>query len=405
MDRAYRGPTRRAFLGLFGLALAGCAAPPAPTPTSPPAAPPTAAPTAAAVKPTGAPAGAAQPTVRPPAAAFATPSTLTQRSNDPALKAVLDEYYQKARASGQTKLTWYGVGDEYRLLAEVFNQAYPGIDVEPVLLRGPEMIQRINAETASGQHIANLAATGLTTMSELERTGRLVQWDPPNAAKLPPPEGGSDHYRWIYSVSLFGMTVNTDLVPPDKVPRSRMDLLDPFFKGEGKLLSEDPRAAGPGQSFWVLAWDDLGEDFFRKIKAQGITFVRDRDAAPQQVARGEYMLFLAYNINVNLLELQKSAPVKVHFFQDGGAHFTDITAGVVKGAPGVDAAKLWVSWLTSEEGQYALVDKLQVYPVLEGIPGPGGLPSYSEVHPKSRTNAQRERNDEYIKTFERVFFS
>jgi iron(III) transport system substrate-binding protein len=344
-------------------------------------------------------------TVRPPAAAVATPATDARHTSDLALKAALDEYYQQAKASGETKVTWYGIGDEYRLLAEVFNLTYPGIMVEPVLLRGPEMIQRISAEHASGQYIANLAATGLTTMSELERLGRLVQWDPPNAAKLPPPEGGSDHYRWMYSVSLFGMVVNTDLVPADKVPKSRLDLLDPFFNGKGKLLSEDPRAAGAGQSFWVLALDDLGLDFFERIKAQGITFVRDRDAAPLQIARGEFMVYLAYNINVNLQELQKNAPVKAHFFTDGGAHFTDITAGLVKGAPGQAAAKLWVSWLTSEEGQQALVDKLQVYPALEGIPAPAGLPTFAEVRPKSRTNAQRERNDEYIKTFERVFFS
>jgi iron(III) transport system substrate-binding protein len=287
----------------------------------------------------------------------------------------------------------------------VFQQKYAGMQVEPVTLRGPEMIQRINAEAASGQYVANVASTGLTTMSTLESTGRLVKWEPPTAAKLPAPEGGSDGYRWMFTVSLFGIVVNTELVPADKIPTTRQQLLEPFFKGDGKLLSEDPRAAGGGQSFWVITYDELGMDFLQKIKAQGITFTRERDAAPQQVARGEYMLFFAYGVDNSLIELEKQAPVKVVFFRDGGAHFTDITAGVVKDAPGQDAAKLWISWLTSEEGQRELVNKVQVYPALPGIPAPGGWPTFAEIKPQSRTAAQRAKTDEYVKLFEDVFFS
>jgi iron(III) transport system substrate-binding protein len=198
--------------------------------------------------------------------------------------------------------------------------------------------------------------------------------------------------------------VNTELVPADRIPTTRQDLLQPFFKGDGKLLSEDPRAAGGGQSFWVITYDELGMDYLEKIKAQQITFTRERDAAPQQVARGEYMLFFAYGVDNSLLELEQQAPVKVHFFRDGGAHFTDITAGVVKDAPGQDAAKLWVSWLTSEEGQRELVDKIKVYPALPGIQAPGGWPTFAELKPQSRTAAQREKTDEYVKLFEQVFF-
>ncbi|HEY0583446.1 MAG TPA: ABC transporter substrate-binding protein, partial [Chloroflexota bacterium] len=342
--------TRRTFLALFGLALAGCAAPssaPAPAPT---AAKPTSAPAAA-------PSAAASAAVPTRAAAQASPAAGTSGAaasgaaagapSSAQVAAALDGYYQKAKASGQMKVTHYGLGAEYGTLGKVFQDKFPGVTLEPVTLRGPEMIQRINAEAASGQYVGNVASTGLTTMSTLENTGRLVKWDPPTAAQLPPPEGGSDGYRWMYTVGLFGIVVNTDMVPADRIPKTRQDLLDPFFKGDGKLLSEDPRAGGGGQSFWVITYDELGMDYLQKIKAQQISFTRERDAAPQQVARGEYMMFFAYSVDNSLLELEKQAPVKVHFFRDGGAHFTDITAGVVKDAPGQDAAKLWISWLTS----------------------------------------------------------
>ena len=392
--------TRRQLLAFIGLAIAGCAAPSAPAPT--------AAPTAAP-KPTSAPNAPANAaptaTVRPPAAAVSTPAAQGPISTDARVLAALDELYQKAKASGQMKVSHYGLGDEYRAVAEVFQSKYPGVVIEPVNLRGPEMIQRINAEAASGQYIANVASTGLTTMSELERSGRLIQWDPPNAAKLPTPEGGSDRYRWMFTVGLYGFVVNTDLVPADRVPKTRQDLLDPYWRGRGKLFTEDPRAAGPGQSFWVITHDDLTLDYLARVKAQEVTFTRERDAAPQQIARGEYSLYFPCQVNEELQQLERAAPFKVHFFRDGGTFFTDTTAGVVKDAPGQDVAKLWISWLTSEDGQKELVDRVKVYPVLEGLPAPGGWPSYAELQPKSRTAEQRSKTNEYVKIFEQAFFS
>src|SRR5215208_6892 len=139
---------------MFALALAGCAAPstaPAPQPTAPPAAPTTAP--ALQPKPTTA---AAAPAAAPTAAAAAKPAPAAAGGE----QAALDDYFQKAKASGQMKVTHYGLGQEYRSLATAFQQKYAGMQVEPVTLRGPEMIQRINAEAASGQYVANVASTG-----------------------------------------------------------------------------------------------------------------------------------------------------------------------------------------------------------------------------------------------------
>lgn len=383
-----------ALIVTLSLAAVACAPPATPSPTTATSPGQTSAPASPPVE-KQAEKPAAQPPAKAPEKAAAAPADLN---------AQLDAYYQKARTSGETKVTHYGLGPEYQGLIKVFQEKFPGVSVENVNLRGPEMIQRINAEAASGKYVANVASTGLTTMGELERLERLVKWSPPTASMLPEPEGGSDGYRWMTSVGLFGIVVNTSLVPADKVPTKRLDLLDPFFKGSGKLLTEDPRAAGGGQSFWVIAYDDLGQEFLDKVKAQDITMTRERDAAPAQIARGEYMLYFAAGVNDELLELERTAPVKVHFFRDGGAHYTDITAGVVKDAPGQDVAKLWVSWLTSPDGQRELVDKVKTYPSLAGIGAPGGWPSFEEIKPKSRTAQQRARNNDYIAIFEKTFF-
>lgn len=368
--------------------MVGCAPAAAPSPTAAPAKP-------AAEKPAAA---------QPAAKAAEKPAEASAAKPGGAVAAQLDEYYQRAKASGEMKVTHYGLGTEYEPLAKVFMQKFPGTQVEPVAMRGAEIIQRINAEMASGKGVANVAGTGVTTTSEMERQGMYVKWRPPTADVLPAPEGGSDDRRWIFTVSLFGILVNTNQVPADKIPTKRADLLDPFFKGKGKLFSADPRQAGGGQSFWVLAYEDFGQEFLDKIKAQDITFTRESDAAPAQVARGEFATYFATGVNQEILELEQSAPVKLAFFRDGGAHFTDITAGVITNAPGQDVGKLWISWLTSEEGQREMVDKVKVYPALPGVTPPGGWPTFQELQPKSRTAEHRAKQNEYVAAFENTFF-
>ncbi|MFN0074261.1 MAG: ABC transporter substrate-binding protein [Chloroflexota bacterium] len=356
---------------------------------------------ASAPAPTAAPAKPAQATAIPTAApAQAAPTK-------PAAMNKLDEYYQRAKSAGEMKIIHYGggVGSEYEPVAAAFRQKYPGAEVEMVNLRGPELIQRLTAEASSGKHIANIASAGATTMLGVEQPGFLAEWEgPPNVADLPELPLTAGKTRWGYSEGVYGIIWNTDLVPADKLPRTRQDLLDPFWKGKGKLLIEDPRAGGPGIEFFTLTLDELGPEYLEKIKAQEPTFVRERDAAPAQIARGEYAMFLPVSITRELFDMAKNAPVKVGWLEDGGATNVTVNLGVVKNAPGQDIAKLYVSFWTSEEGQKLIAEKVQVYAALRSAPPPPGWPSLNEIKPQRRTSDQIKRNNEYAETFDKLFF-
>lgn len=372
-------------LSLAGtLLLAACA---------PAAAPP---PTAAPAKPTTAPATEAK-----PAAEKAAPAP---QSKSDTVAAKLDEYYQKARASGQMNIVHYGPGPEYAPMVEAFKQKFPGTSAETVNLRGVETFQRISAETASGKHIANVVSGGATSLFGMDQQGFFETWEgPPTKDQLPstvPPSAT----RFAVSQSMYGVIVNTSLVPADKIPASRMDLLDPFWKGKGKILFEDPRAGGPGTDFFTITYDNLKQEWLDGVKAQEPTFIRDRDAAPPQVARGEYALFLPVNVTTEILAMEKSAPVKVFWLRDGGATGVTNNIGLVKNAPGQDVAKLWISWWLTEEGQKVLGEKVGVYGVLPGAPPPEGWPSAAEVKPQQRNADQIQRANEYVEIMDKTFF-
>jgi iron(III) transport system substrate-binding protein len=387
------------------LLLAACAPAAAPSPTAAPAKP-----TAAAEKPAAEkPAAAEKSAVEKPAAAAQKPAEkpapVAQGNPDAAaVSAKLDEYYQKARASGEMNIVHYGPGPEYAPMVEVFKQKFPGTSAETVNLRGVETFQRISAENASGKHIANVVSGGATSLYGMDQQGFFVEWEGPPTKEQLPSTIPASKTRYAVSQSMYGVVVNTDMVPADKIPSSRQHLLDPFWKGKGKLLFEDPRAGGPGTDFFTITYDNLGQDWLDKIKAQEPTFIRDRDAAPPQVARGEYALFLPVNVTTEILAMEKSAPVKVIWLRDGGSTGVTNNIGLVKNAPGQDVAKLWISWWLSEEGQKVLGERVGVYGVLPGAPPPEGWPTATEVKPQQRSAEQIENSNKYVEIMDKTFF-
>jgi iron(III) transport system substrate-binding protein len=386
----------RLIWNVFGLAtastllIAACAPAATPSPTAVPAKP-----TVAAEKPV-----AEKPAAEKPAEKAA-PAPLTKAD---AAAAKLNEYYEKAKASGQMNIVHYGPGPEYAPMVEAFKQKYPGVTAETVNLRGVETTQRISAESASGKHIANVISGGATSLYGMDQSGYFGEWEgPPNASDLPPTVPASK-VRYALIISMFGYIVNTSLVPADKFPQTRQDLLDPFWKGKGKLMFEDPRAGGPGTEFFTITYDNLHQEYLDKLKAQEPTFIRDRDAAPAQVARGEYNIFLPLSVTKEMLDMEKNAPTKVGWLRDGGSTAVTTNIGIVKDAPGQDVAKLWVSWWLSEEGQRTLAEKVGVYGALPSAPSPEGWPSVAEVKPQQRTADQIQRNSEYSEIMDKTFF-
>src|SRR4051794_19350970 len=189
---------RRGGLRLFGLSgavallLASCS----PSPAAP----------AATSAPTGVPATAkpaAKPTEVPSKVAPTVIVSATASSNPTQDTAKLDEYYQKAKASGQLSIVHYGPGAEYAPMAEVFKQHYPDVQIEMLNLRGTETFQRLSAEAASGRHIANVVSGGATSLFAMEQQGFLDTWEgPPNAADLPETVPPSIGVRWAITLNV-----------------------------------------------------------------------------------------------------------------------------------------------------------------------------------------------------------
>jgi iron(III) transport system substrate-binding protein len=324
-----------ATLTVLSVTLGGCSAPPPATPTSAPA--PAAAPTAA--KPPATPAAAAA------QAAVAQPTAATP------LDQAYAQLYPAAKQEG--KLVLYGVGtpDLYEPIRAGFVSRFPGIELQGVDQRGRESREKIVAEQQSKNYVADVVISGTDTQAELVSLGLTEAYQPAEIGNAIPglvPTGGAMSPR---TLTIFTIAVNTNLVPPDQEPKKWQDVLDPKWKG--KLAMDDPRGSGPGGT--ILSGIDYvyGQEIEQKLADQQPFFATQAGPIWTALNRGEYAIFLSGGHPDLISNRKAGAPVK-QVRPVEGVGVTPIGQSLLKNAPHPNAAKLWIEWSLSEEGQSLL---------------------------------------------------
>ncbi len=340
-------------LSSFALVMAACNPPLAAQPTAAPAAP-TAAPkptTAPAAQPTTAPAAAAKPTT---AAAVPAPTATQAAAAKPAdpLQAVADKYYEAAKKEG--KLVLYGVGNAtlYNPVRDAFQKRFPGIELVGVDQRGRESREKIIAEQQSKNYVADVVISGTDTQNELVQNGFIERYDATEISNVIPDLVPPDRQNNPRTVSIFSVAINTTLVPPAEEPKTYKDFLDPKWKG--KLAMDDPRGSGPGGT--ILSGMEVlyGIDEVDKaMGAQDIFFATQAGPILEALNRGEYAVYLSSNHTDVIAQRKAGAPIK-QIKPSDGVGITPINQGLIKNAPHPNAAKLWIEWSLSEEGQTVL---------------------------------------------------
>ena len=91
-------------------------------------------------------------------------------------------------------------------------------------------------------------------------------------------------------VQPMGILINTRLVKDEDVPKSWDDLNDPKWKG--KILSDDMRPLGSGNTMFAILQKNMGAEFNEKLAEQKPVFSRDMRNDARRVARGEYPIYI-----------------------------------------------------------------------------------------------------------------
>jgi ABC-type Fe3+ transport system substrate-binding protein len=233
----------------------------------------------------------------------------------------------------------------WKAVVKAFQDKY-GITVQEFDARASELTERIRVEQTSQHYVADVEFHGDSSILQQRATDFIAEHgDIPNAARLRAPFV-ADKWQVPAWVQVVCMLANTSMVKPEDEPREWKDLLDP--KWNGRILTDDMRAVGSGQTVFAVLYKTYGEGFLEKLVAQKMGIGRDLQDDSRKVARGEYPLFI--NQIIAFASPLKGLPVKVITPSDG-CPFTPIQGAILKGAPHPNAARLFINHLLEKESQ------------------------------------------------------
>lgn len=171
--------------------------------------------------------------------------------------------------------------------------------------------------------------------------------------------------------------VNTKMLTPDKYPKTWTDLMDTRFK---KLISS-ARADKSGSSYMQLCnvisiYGDKGWDVYKGIM-KNMVISASSGAVPKFVNDGEQAVGITLEDNA-FRYVSGGGPVAIVYPADGTVAAPDGIA-LLKGAPNLENAKIFIDWCLSKPVQEYLVDAMARRPVRTDCKDPKGLASLSTV--------------------------
>ncbi len=233
-------------------------------------------------------------------------------------------------------------------IAKAFEKKY-GIPVNYLAARGSEIRERIRAEQNAGRFLGDVLHHALSSVSTWAKDDNNLMplGNIPNALNLKQPfKTLADRFQVPIFTINYGFLVNTRIVKPQDEPKSWTDLLDPKWKG--KMISDDPRAAGGGAVMFRMLHDRFGKDYLEKFAAQKPVLGRDYAVMARRVAQAEFPLYVPYILSdySNI----KGLPVKF-IVPEEGVSYGSYAAAVMRNAPHPNAARLLADFYLSDEVQ------------------------------------------------------
>jgi iron(III) transport system substrate-binding protein len=164
-------------------------------------------------------------------------------------------------------------------------------------------------------------------------------------------------FRYVYVPNWGSVYYNAKLVNRKEF-RSLWDFVD--LKWKGKVEAFDPQAGGPANAAMRLFYHhaELGPSFIKKLFGDmDMTLFRDRRQGVDWLAVGKFALCFFCDTNEVARARRNGLPVaKFGPMKEGGALTSrQGILGIMADAPHPNAAKVFVNWYLSREGQSTLL--------------------------------------------------
>lgn len=290
------------------------------------------------------------------------PSTITAVEKKQGWELEWENTVSEARKEKKVIIATGQTATVREALSQGFKKAY-NIEAEFIVGSGQELSNRITMQYRAGIAATDIILTGNTTIVQVLKPQGFFEPLGPHLI-LPDVRDTRNWYEnkiqyadkegkvlFIVLSPSLNLYANSNLVGKDEI-RAYKDVINP--KWQGKLVMADPTVPGTGQEFIFLTLKSYGVEFLRDLVKQNPVIIRNDRLQAEWVAQGKYHIGIG------------GAPIAQEFEKDGAPiFFPSITEGqntlsigfggfaFFKGPPHPQAARVFINWLFSKEGQLA----------------------------------------------------
>jgi iron(III) transport system substrate-binding protein len=293
----------------------------------------------------------------------------------------------EARREGTLAVADAAPGEDFQKFMAAFKAKYPFLDIASGFYSAPtgQVLARVNAEM-DAKHLTFdvMLAANAAAWIDMTQQGKIMRYDSPEYIAFP--SGAKTHGYWAAAQAIGVIPIyNRNVLSPADAPKSWFDLLKPRFAGRKAAIQN--AAAGTQFNWSYLLRQALGADFERKFATQKPVVMATGAQMTDGIMRGEILLAAALDHWRAYTKDAREAGL-VAVYPKEGMPLTLAPVGILSGAPHPSAAKLFIDFILSQEGQQLLNTELYgMYSMRPDVAPPAGQPSLVDTHPLLPTDA------------------
>jgi iron(III) transport system substrate-binding protein len=253
-----------------------------------------------------------------------------------------------AKAQNERELVAYGtaLAAQFEKFAEPFRRRYPFLKVQYSRTTGEALTSKILREVSARQLSADVILINNYTHRIFMKKNIITSYTPPGTANFP--DGFIDKQGyWIgFYLVPYAITYNTKLVSKGGAPTSFDDLLHPNWKGRISLEREEYLVT---QAHMQFLGKQKAIDYFKKLAQQDLVLINGHSNQAMLLTAGEFPLIVYSDIARTEELKRKGAPIE---WVRAEPHITVlVSAAITREAKHPAAARLFMNYLASDEGQ------------------------------------------------------
>lgn len=269
--------------------------------------------------------------------------------------------------------------DQLTLLEHAFERHHPDIDVRWLDMGSQEILDRLRFERVNPQ--ADVWFGGPTTLFDRGVRDSLLQpYRPAWGDKVGREGVGPDDLYYPAYRTPAVIAFNSRGVSRAEAPRDWDEILEPRWRDQ--VLIRDPMASGTMRAIWGLIIERslrttgdtaAGMAWLRRLDAQTRTYTLNPAVLDAKLARQEGLVTL-WDLPDILISRSKGLPFD-YVFPRSGTVVIDDAIGLVRGSRHPAAAKAFIDFVGSEEGQLLAARGVYRLPARDDLP-PDSVPAW-----------------------------